>query len=442
MGGKDRTGRPDVYAVIGKPVLHSRSPQMHNAAFGELGLNARYVRIAAESREEGLDIARRVGIRGINVTSPFKNIIDIVDGADPVAKQIGAVNTVLFSDGKAMGYNTDAHGVSESFIANGITIKGKTALVLGAGGAARAAVVALLGSGAGVTIANRTAGKAKAMAGDFGTGSCSLDAKELAHAMAGVRLVVGCLNTGERAIPKELLRPEMAVMDAYYASESALSKDARDAGCKIIDGREWLLHQGAKSFELFTGKKPPVAAMRKAVYAQNPKPGTSSIALVGMMGSGKDSVSKALAARTGMRVVGTDAEIERTAGIRVDEIFEREGEEGFRKREREVIASLGRDGTNPAIINCGGGAVIDEGNRNALKRASTVVWLWADIRTIMARVPKDGTRPLLKGAEPEKKLRELLAQRMGAYCEASDLVVATDGKTPEQVAERILYEIH
>ena len=344
--------------------------------------------------------------------------------------------------GKAVGYNTDAHGVSESFIANGIAIKGKDALVLGAGGAARAAVVALVDDGAAVTIANRTVEKAEAMAKEFGAGFCSLDAKELAGAMAGVRLVIGCLNTGGRAIPKGLLRPDMAVMDAYYASESALSRDARDAGCKIIDGREWLLHQGAKSFELFTGKKPPVAAMRKAVYAQNPKPGTSSIALVGMMGSGKDSVARALAARNGMPIIDTDKEIERKAGMRIKGIFTKEGEAVFRKLEREVIAALGRDGAKPAIINCGGGAVIDEGNRNALKRAATVVWLWADIRTIMSRVPMDGSRPLLNGAEPEKKLRELLAQRMGAYCEASGLVAATDGKTPEQVAERILYEIH
>jgi shikimate dehydrogenase len=436
MGGKDG---PGIYAVIGKPILHSRSPQMHNAAFETLGLDAHYVRIAAESREDGLDMARRMGIRGMNVTSPFKDIIGIVDEADPVATKVGAVNTVLFKDGRAIGHNTDAHGISESFIASGVSIRGKKALVLGAGGAARAAVVAMIDNGAEVTVANRTDSKAKAVAKEFGAESCSLSANDLEQALSGAQLIAGCLNTGERAIPKELLRPGIAIMDAYYASESALVKDGRAAGCKMIDGREWLLHQGAKSFELFTGRKPPMESMRKAAYAQTPKPGISGIALIGMMGSGKDRVSKALAAKNGMRIICTDDEIERRAGMKITEIFESEGEVGFRKREGEAIASL--DLSGPSIVNCGGGAAINAQNRKLLKRIATVVLLWADIRTIMARVPKDGTRPLLSGAEPEKKLQELLAQRMGAYCEASDMVVGTDRRTPDEIAERIAYEI-
>jgi shikimate kinase len=174
---------------------------------------------------------------------------------------------------------------------------------------------------------------------------------------------------------------------------------------------------------------------------KNAKPVAGNIALVGMMGSGKDSVAKALAARNGMPIIDTDAEIERAAGMRIKEIFSKEGETGFRKRECEVIASLGLDGAKPAIINCGGGAVISGKNRELLGRNATVVWLWADISTIMARVPKDGSRPLLGGVEPEKKLVELLAERKGAYSEASGLVLATDGKTPGEIAERIAYEI-
>ncbi|MFH0885312.1 MAG: shikimate dehydrogenase [Candidatus Micrarchaeota archaeon] len=430
----------DIFAIIGKPVLHSRSPQMHNAAFEELGLDAHYVRIATESREDGLDIARRMGIRGMNVTSPFKDIIEIVDSADPVAAKVGAVNTVLFKDGRTLGYNTDAHGVSESFIANGIGIKGKKAVVLGAGGAARAAVVAMIENGAEVTIANRTVEKAKAMAQGFGVGYCSLSMPDLKKALAGCNLVVGCLNTSERVVPAGLLRPDMAIMDAYYASQSALTKDGLAAGCKVIDGREWLLHQGARAFGLFTGKKAPVGVMRKAVYAQNAKHEAGNIALVGMMGSGKDSVAKALSASNGMPVIDTDAEIVRMAGMEIKVIFAKAGEGGFRKMERGVLASL--DGTTKHIINCGGGAVLNAQNRKTLKRVATVVWLWADAGTILARLPKDGSRPLLDGAEPEKKLNGLLAERMGAYAESSDLVLDTVGRTPEEIAGRILYEIH
>ena len=112
----------------------------------------------------------------------------------------------------------------------------------------------------------------------------------------------------------------------------------------------------------------------------------------------------------------------------------------MRKRESAALASI--RSAKGSAINCGGGVVIRAGNRRALKRLGTVVWLWADVRTIMERLPPDGTRPLLEGAEPEKKLRALLAKRMGAYSEASDMVVATDGKTPDEIATRILYEIH
>jgi shikimate dehydrogenase len=430
----------DIFAIIGKPVLHSRSPQMHNAAFEETGLDAHYVRIAADSREEGLDLAGRMGIRGMNVTSPFKDIIDIVDSVDPVAAKVGAVNTVLFKDGKTQGHNTDMFGVSESFRANGVTITGKKALVLGAGGASRAAVAAMVENGAEVTIANRTVEKAKAMAREFGAGSCSLSLEDLKTNLAGCQLVIGCLNTGGRAVPAGLLRKDMAIMDAYYASRSALTEDGLAAGCIVIDGREWLLHQGVKAFELFTGKKAPVRAMRKAAYAQDAKHEIGNIALVGMMGSGKDSVGKALSERSGNPVVDTDSEIVRIGGMEIKAIFADAGEGAFRKMEEEVIASL--DKTTNHIINCGGGAVVSAKNRKTLKQAATVVWLWADIGTIVARVPDDGRRPLLGGNDPEKKLTELLAKRMGAYADASDMVLATDGKTPQMIAERILYETH
>lgn len=437
--------RAEMFAVVGKPVLHSRSPQMHCAAYAELGMDARYVRIAVESREEGLSAARRMGLAGINVTSPFKDIIGIVDEADETARRIGAVNTVLLKGGKAIGHNTDAYGVAQAFLANGISLRGKKALVLGAGGAARAAVVAMVDNGADVTVANRTAEKAIALSKEFGTGQCALSDAPKSD------IIIGCLNTDARAVSKAAITPGAAVLDAFYAKESALAKDARENGCRVLDGREWLLHQGARSFELFTKKKAPIQAMRKAAYANGEGRkaaagnGGGSIALIGMMGSGKDSVSKALSARNGMPVFSTDWEIERKAGMIIRDIFTKEGEAGFRKRERESIASLNAS-ASPMIINCGGGAILDGGNREALRRIATVVWLWADTGTIMARLKKEDvgkadSRPLLNEGEPEKRLATLLNERMGAYCEASDIVIPTDGKTPEAIAERILHEI-
>jgi shikimate dehydrogenase len=432
-------GSPELFAVAGKPVLHSRSPQMHNAAFATLGMDARYVRLAAESAEEALCAANELGLRGMNVTSPFKEeIARLVHKKSDGASKLGAVNTVVFGDGEPYGCNTDPDGVFGALGASGTEISGKKAVVLGAGGAAKAAVYALLAKNAAVTVANRTAAKAKAVADAFGCDSCPIDAA--GEAISRADILVSALSTADFVVEPQWLRKGHLVLDANYASETALVREAKKRGCTVVDGREWLLHQGAKAFSVFTRKEAPLDAMRKAAYAKPEGAGKGNIALIGMMGSGKDSVAKALSAKTGMPVLGTDALVEEKAGRMVREIFAKEGEEAFRKRESAALASL-RDAEGSAI-NCGGGIVIAEKNRKALRRLAMVAWLWADVRTIMARVPRDGTRPLLEGEAPEKRLRALLGERMAAYAESSDMVLVTDRKTPEQVAERILYEIH
>lgn len=428
-----------LYGVIGRPVLHSLSPQMHNAAFGELGIDARYIRMAAESAEGALETCREVGVRGINVTAPFKGMVEIVDEADAAAMRIGAANTVLLKEGRTVAYNTDVDGVVGPLLARGIALSGRKALVLGAGGAARAAVVALQERGAKVTVANRTVDKARAVAKGLGVESCPLTGDGTARALDGCGIVVGCLSTGERVLPRDLLRKGMVVMDAHYSSESALLVDARAAGAEAIDGREWLLHQGMRAFELFTGKKAPEGAMRKALNAAMPGPG-ANIALVGFMGSGKDSVARALAAKSGWSVHDTDGEIEKKAGMPIARIFGERGELEFRRMEREELAGLGT--RKREIINCGGGAAMDAANRESLRRSALSVWLWANPQETMRRVGGKKTRPLLDVPDPEARVRELLAARMESYAAASDMMIDTRGRSPGEIAERILHEAH
>lgn len=424
----------ELYCIIGKPALHSRSPQMHNAAFAELGMDARYIRVAADSKESGLELAKELGIKGMNITAPFKDIIEIVDEVDPIAEKVGAVNTIVF-DGKSKGYNTDVDGVAQPFIVNGVELKDKKALILGAGGAARAAVIAMLENGAQVVIANRTVEKAKALAEDFGVEHCSLD--ELKDVISGCQLIVGCLSTAERVVPKKLLRSEMTIMEAYYASETALMKDGKEAGCKMIGGQEWLLHQGVKCFELFTGKKAPLEAMRKVVRSED-KEKKQNITLIGFMGSGKDTIAKEIHQQAGMEIIDMDAEIEKKAGMSIKELFEQKGEEEFRRMESEEVAALKEQ--KGRVVNCGGGAILDSKNRETLRSNAVVVWLWADAKTILERLPDDGKRPLLNVPDPEGVVKGLLSKRLGAYADACDMVVNTAGKTPAQIAERILYE--
>lgn len=432
----------DIYGVTGKPILHSRSPQMHSAAYEALGMDAAYVRIAAEDAAEALATARSMGIAGLNVTAPFKeDMAKLCGELGDDARAIGAVNTVVLGGRKAKGYNTDAYGVVAALEANGVAVKGKKIVLLGAGGAAKAAAVALRAAGAGLIIANRDSGKATALAHMVKCAHAPLEPEVLAKALAGADVVVSTISAAERVVPAGLLAPGMAVLDAKYDVKTALRADAEAAGCKVIDGREWLLHQGAKAFEIFTGKGAPLEAMRKAVYADGAGNGgpKTNVALIGFMGSGKTSVANEIAKRSGSAVVDTDAEIEQAAGRQVRDIFALRGEGEFRKLEKEAVAKIAA--LRKSVVACGGGAVLDPENVRTLKAGCAVVWLWANIKTILKRTGGDDTRPLLSGQDREKAAREIMDRRLKLYAAASDVVVGTEGRKPAEIAGLVLDEV-
>jgi shikimate kinase len=183
--------------------------------------------------------------------------------------------------------------------------------------------------------------------------------------------------------------------------------------------------------------------MRKAVYSRagNRNPG-HNIALIGMMGSGKNTVANEIGRRSGRAVIDTDASIERKTGRRVSEIFKSDGEAAFRELECAELASV--KNMKGSVISCGGGAVLDGKNREALKAYATPVWLWAKPSTILSRVGKGKGRPLLDVPEEDKgkRLAHLQGARNRLYAEACDMLVSTEDKTAEQVAEMILHEIH
>lgn len=262
------TQGPALYAVVGKSVTQSRSPALHQEAFRALGIPARYVRVAVRSAEEGLRRAQSLGVKGMNVTAPFKeDFFRLCDTVSTTAKTTGAVNTVVIRNGRLVGHNTDVYGVAQALRSHGVTLKGKKAVVLGAGGAAKAAVHALFSGGAKVTVANRTAQKARGIAESMGCGHSSLRSAELREALRNAEIVVSAVSTTERIVPRNVLKGTMTILEAYYTAETALMRVARQKGCKVIDGREWLLFQGAKAFEIFTRRQAPLEVMRKAVYA-------------------------------------------------------------------------------------------------------------------------------------------------------------------------------
>jgi len=261
----------DVYGLIGNPVGHSVSPPMHEAAYEELGVDARYVTF--ETDPEGLEDAIRgadaLGVRGLNVTIPFKESVLPLVEADPLAERIGAVNTVDFG-GAPTGHNTDAAGVTRALEYHDVPLSG-TAVVVGAGGAGRAVSFALADSGVAVRIANRTVPRAEALADEMpGATAHGLDALEAL--LADADLLVNATSVGmesdETPVPVRALHGDLAVLDAVYAPlETRLLRVAADVGATTIDGAWMLLFQGVEAFELWTDRTAPVEAMNRALRA-------------------------------------------------------------------------------------------------------------------------------------------------------------------------------
>lgn len=428
-----------IFAVAGSPVLHSKSPLMFRAAFEALSVDGVYTRFAASDGRDIVDTVRTIGISGINITSPFKEeIVPFLDHVDDRARKLGAVNTVVTINGRTEGYNTDVEGAKNAFLMNGIDLAGRKAVILGAGGAAKAAALGFLEEGARTVICNRSLEKAERIAKEFGCRAAPLG--KIGEELKDADILLSCLPSLEgRIVDGRDLTERLIVLDAYYQGETCLVKDAKERGCKVIDGREWLLFQGTGAFARFTGLEPPAEAMRKTLYSETAgDKGKGNIALIGFMGTGKTSVACDLGKLMGKPVVDIDALIEAEAGRSIAEIFRTEGEHAFRDIEKLEVRKV--SGISGAVIACGGGVVVDRENVAALKESCLVVWLWAGRDTIRERVGDNGERPLLAGAGREHAMDVIFAERIPLYAHAADLVVGTDRRTIQETVKRIANE--
>jgi shikimate dehydrogenase len=261
--------------VAGWPVAHSRSPAMFAPALAELGLDWRYLRLPLppERFDETARALAASGYRGINVTIPHKRAAhDLADELTPAAAAIGAVNTLAYADGRIAGDNTDAGGFLEAL---GADPAGWRCLVLGAGGSARAVAWALREAGAGeVAVFNRTAERAATLAAELGVRH--VPAPEAAD------LIVNCTSVGiapavgeadaVAAVGLGAIDPPATFFDLTYGAEATpLAQWAAAGGSRVVDGLEMLVRQGARSLELWTGRRAPLEAMRAGARAR-PRP--------------------------------------------------------------------------------------------------------------------------------------------------------------------------
>lgn len=257
---------------------------MQNAALRELGLDYVYLPFDVEPARLGAAAAGilALNIAGVNVTIPHKEkIIEFLDEVSDEARLIGSVNTVSNERGRLKGYSTDGEGFFGPLRESGFDAAGKTAVVLGAGGSARAVTFALIAAGMRVVIANRTVERAEALADQVKKATSSdvitavpLDEQGLRKAMQDAELLVNCTSvgmwpdTGRTPCPKELLHPKLLVYDLVYNPvRTRLLTESEDVGAKTMSGVKMLVYQGAESLRIWLGQDPPLAAMEKALMS-------------------------------------------------------------------------------------------------------------------------------------------------------------------------------
>lgn len=267
----------DTYAVIGDPIDHSLSPNIHNAAFRHLQLEHTYIayRIPVGELAAGIDALKAIKIAGFNVTIPHKiEMMKLLDEMDTTCKVIGAVNTVLNDNGKLKGYNTDMIGFLDPIKKKNLAIEGSQVLLLGAGGAARAIVTAMVKEKAGkITIANRTQENAKELtefAKKIGGNVDVSSIQEVNELIADYKFIINSTSIGMKnessPISTEKISKNTVVYDiVYQPMNTDLIKKSKENGATIIYGYEMLLSQAACSFEIWHKMEAPYDVMKKAL---------------------------------------------------------------------------------------------------------------------------------------------------------------------------------
>jgi len=262
-----------VTGIIGRPVSHSASPAMHNAAFTALGLDYVYLPMEVDDLSEFFDRfvradALKLNLRGLSVTIPHKTaVIPMLDGIDPVARRAGAVNTLVIDGGRITGYNTDVDG-SMAPLEQVCSLASESVGVIGSGGAARAVILGLLERGASVAVFARDTDRAQPLADSFAVPVLPLEA--ISPSQCGILInttPLGMLghNEGLSPVPKAALANRRVVYDLVYNPiETRLLNEARESGCAAISGIEMLIAQAGLQFRRWTGKEAPLDVMREA----------------------------------------------------------------------------------------------------------------------------------------------------------------------------------
>ena len=401
------------YGLLGRTLGHSFSPEIHkwlwDAEYGLFPMEEAQARAFLLSRS----------FDGLNVTIPYKRLaLECCDEVDAEAMQIGAVNTVINRAGRLFGFNTDVYGLRTAMAAAGISVAGKHVLVFGSGGTSRTAVYAAESLGAAsVTVISRN-------------GEHNYENLYSRHADAEVLInttPVGMFpDCGGQITDVSRFPRCCGVMDAVYNPlRTRLTEQARQLGIPASGGLTMLVYQARRAAELFSGREISDAAAEDTLIRLRRE--RSNLVLIGMPGSVKTTVGRLLAEKLSMPFFDSDLCLEAETGVPAGELLLQGGEAAFREREAAVIARLACG--HGQVISVGGGAVLREENRLALRQNGLVCYLQRPLDALSTE-----GRPLSKDG---RALSALFAEREGLYRMTQDFSVMNVG-SPEETAEKIM----
>lgn len=464
-------GKTRVCGIIANPVAHSMSPLLQNLYAKRTGINLTYVPFKVE--EEGLKAAVRgafaLDILGMNVTVPHKQaVIPWLSEIDETASAIGAVNTLVRTEKGYKGYNTDVPGLLRAVTEAGIIVKGRKCILIGAGGAAKAAAYMLAKEGASlVYILNRNEKRAEQLASYInklsGRTLCrALPLSEYKRIPKGQYLAVQTTSVGMHPNVNEAPIEDKAfyeniseAIDAIYTPfETKFMKLVTAAGGRAVNGLNMLLYQGVIAYELWN---PDVKVSEETIeearqlilerlmkksgkQPEKPQQVVKNLILIGFMGAGKTTVGLHYADKNGIPVVDTDKLIEMTSRMSVSDIFTNFGEDEFRKKETQMLKNLlnaDMETKHKTLISVGGGLPLLPENRQLMKELGTVIYLKISPDTVLERLKGDTTRPLLQGDNVRQRVEELMTKRDSLYMEAAHGVVVADGKSYDEIVQEI-----